>query len=361
MKKQKICIAPLDWGLGHATRCIQLAKALMQLDYQIYIASEGYHEVVLREALPEATFLPLAGYRIQYSKDGKWFILKMIAQIPNILFSIYYERNWLRKMQKQFQFDIIISDNRFGFHHKNIPSVFITHQLNIQTGSSFTNAVVRWLQYRYIRKFNSLWIPDIEGKVNYAGILSNPVVKPTMPTWYMGALSRLSTSEEKANYDSIQFLGIVSGPEPQRTLFENTLWMQGNTGDVPFAVVAGRPVGNNEPSVSNKGKLYPHANGASLAALIESAEYIIFRGGYTSLMELIPFQKKLILIPTPGQTEQEYLASWWEANGWAISFSQEKFNLKEALDKAATIEFVQPSFHSFSIETLKDKLKDLTL
>ena len=361
MKKQKICIAPLDWGLGHATRCIQLAKALMQLDYQIYIASEGYHEVILREALPSATFLPLAGYRIQYSKNGKWFLLKMMAQIPKILFSIYYERNWLRKMQKQFQFDIIISDNRFGFHHKNIPSIFITHQLNIQTGSSFTNALVRWLQYKYIHKFNSLWIPDIEGKVNYAGILSNPVVKPTMPTWYMGALSRLSTSEEKTNYDSIQFLGIVSGPEPQRTLFENTLWMQGNTGDVPFAVVAGRPVGNNEPSVSNKGKLYPHANGASLAALIESAEYIIFRGGYTSLMELIPFQKKLILIPTPGQTEQEYLASWWEANGWAISFSQEKFNLKEALDKAATIEFVQPSFHSFSIETLKDKLKDLTL
>jgi predicted glycosyltransferase len=113
--------------------------------------------------------------------------------------------------------------------------------------------------------------------------------------------------------------------------------------------------------LSNKGKLYPHANGADLAALIESAEYIIFRGGYTSLMELIPFQKKLILIPTPGQTEQEYLASWWEANGWVISFSQENFNLKEALDKAATIEFVQPSFHSFSIETLKDKLKDLTL
>ncbi len=109
MKKQKICIAPLDWGLGHATRCIQLAKALMQLDYQIYIASEGYHEVILREALPEATFLPLAGYRIQYSKDGKWFILKMIAQIPNILISIYYERNWLRKVQKQFQFDFIIS------------------------------------------------------------------------------------------------------------------------------------------------------------------------------------------------------------------------------------------------------------
>ncbi len=361
MNKQKICIAPLDWGLGHATRCIQLAKALMQLDYQIFIASEGYHEVILREALPSATLLPLAGYRIQYSKNGKWFLLKMIAQIPKILFSIYYERNWLRKMQKQFQFDIIISDNRFGFHHKNIPSVFITHQLNIQTGFSFTNALVSWLQFRYIKRFNNLWIPDIEGSFNYAGILSNPVVKPSMPIWYLGALSRLSPVMEQSKHDPIQFLGIVSGPEPQRTLFENALWMQGNTGDEAFAIVAGRPLGNNEPSLSNKGKLYPHANGATLSSLIESAEYIILRGGYTSLMELIPFQKKLILIPTPGQTEQEYLASWWEDNRWAISFSQENLNLKDAIAKAASFEFAQPSFHSFSIESLKDKIKNLTL
>ncbi len=361
MNKQKICIAPLDWGLGHATRCIHLAKSLMQLDYQIYIASEGYHEVILREALPEATFLPLAGYRIQYSKDGKWFLLKMLAQIPKILFSIYYERNWLRKMQQQFQFDIIISDNRFGFHHKKVPSVFITHQLNIQTGFELTNSIARWLQYRYIKKFSSLWIPDIEGNNNYAGLLSNPKVKPNMPIWYLGALSRLSPSIEKTTYEPIEFLGIVSGPEPQRTIFENALWMQGNTSDTAFALVAGRPVGNNEPSLSNKGKLYPHANGATLAALIASAEYIIFRGGYTSLMELIPFQKKLIIIPTPGQTEQEYLATWWESNGWAISFSQENFKIKEALMKAASIEFTQPPFQSFSIETLKDKLKDLTL
>jgi predicted glycosyltransferase len=137
--------------------------------------------------------------------------------------------------------------------------------------------------------------------------------------------------------------------------------MQGNTSEMKFAVVAGRPSGNNEPIISSNGTLYPHANGVQLAALIESAEYILFRGGYTSLMELIPFQKKLIIIPTPGQTEQEYLATWWETNGWAVSFSQDNFTIKEALQKAASIEFTQPSFQSFSIETLKDKLKDLTL
>ena len=361
MNKQKICIAPLDWGLGHATRCISIAKALMQLDYQIFIASEGYHEVILREALPTATFLPLPGYRIRYSKEPKWFLLKMISQLPKIIFTIYYERNWLRKMQKQFQFDLIISDNRFGFYHKKVPSIFITHQLNVQTGYNWTNKLVRILQYRFIKKFKALWIPDIEGPDNYAGILSNPIVKPTIPTWFMGALSRLQTSTTVSTQNKIRFLGIVSGPEPQRTLFENALWLQGNTGEDAFAIVAGRPIGNNEPNLSLKGRLYPHANGADLASLIDSAEYILFRGGYTSLMELIPFKKKLIIIPTPGQTEQIYLAKWWEAHHWAICFEQEQFNLKVALNKAAATNFEQPAFHPFLIESLKDKLKDLTL
>jgi len=360
MNKQKICIAPLDWGLGHATRCISLAKALMQLNYQIFIASEGYHEAILREALPEATFLPLAGYRIQYSKNAKWFLLKIIAQLPKIIFTVYYERNWLRKMHKQFKFDVIIADNRFGFYHKKVPSVFITHQLNIQTGYNWTNKLIQIVQYRYIKKFSALWIPDIEGSDNYAGILSNPLHKPSMPTWYMGALSRLSTSTTGA-FNQIKFLGIVSGPEPQRTLFENALWIQGNAGDAAFAMVAGRPMSNNEPTISLNGKLYPHANGTDLVGLIESTECIIFRGGYTSLMELIPFKKKLIIIPTPGQTEQQYLASWWESHHWAICFEQEVFDLKEALSKAATLEFAQPSFIPFSTETLKDKMKDLTL
>jgi hypothetical protein len=361
MNKQKICIAPLDWGLGHATRCISLAKALMQLNYQVFIASEGHHEVILREALPEATFLPLPGYRIQYSKEAKWFLLKMIAQLPKIIFSVYYEKNWLRKMQKQFHFDIIISDNRFGFYHKGIPSVFITHQLNIQTGFTWTNTIARILQYRFIKKFNALWIPDIDGEKNYAGLLSNPIKKPGIPIWYMGALSRLALNVEHSSEQNIRFLGIVSGPEPQRTLFENALWIQGNAGDDAFAIVAGRPIANNEPTNSLKGKLYPHANGTDLADLISAAEYIFFRGGYTSLMELIPFKKKLIIIPTPGQTEQEYLAKWWEVNQWAICFNQEGFNLKEALAKAASMNFTQPIFYPFSIESLKDKLKDLTL
>lgn len=361
MKKPKICIAPLDWGLGHATRCISLAKALMQLDYQIFIASEGYHEVILREALPAATFLPLPGYRIRYSKTSKGLIPKIITQIPKIIFSIYYEHFWLRKMHKQFKFDCIISDNRFGFYHPSIKSIFITHQLNLQTPFNWSNHLVRIWQYSFINKFSAVWIPDIQEEKNYAGILSNPVKKPAIPIWYMGALARLSRKEHTNPINKYTFLGLVSGPEPQRTLLENALWIQGNSKDIHFAVVAGRPLQQNLPQYSKKGVLYPHANGDDLADLIASSEYIIFRGGYTSLMELIPFQKKLIIIPTPGQTEQVYLAKYWSDNGWAISFDQSEFNLALALEKASTTNFTQPAFLPFSIELLNEKMKALNI
>jgi uncharacterized protein (TIGR00661 family) len=362
MKRQTICIAPLDWGLGHATRCISLTKGLLQLGYNIVIASEGHHQALLREAIPEATFLTLAGYRIKYSKKGKWFLWAILLQIPKIVFSIYYEKRWLYKMQKQFHFDIIISDNRFGFRHHKIPSVFITHQLNVQTPWRWSNLFIRKIQYHFINRFDACWVPDMEGNNNLSGILSNATVKPKVPIWYMGTLSRLKSQQKEASTTSpIQFLGIVSGPEPQRTLFENLLWATGNGLHKPFAIVAGRPLQLGENKFTQNGALYQHADGDKLALLIQSAEVIIFRGGYTSLMELLPFNKKLIMVPTPGQTEQTYLAKWWSSHHWALYYEQAHFNLEKALEEAEETVFEQPVFTPFSVETLKAKLKELTL
>lgn len=362
MKKPIVCIAPLDWGLGHATRCIALAKALQQLDYQIVFASEGHHMALLKEAMPDANFLPLAGYRIRYTKKGKWFLMAMLLQLPKIIFSIYYERRWIRKTQKQFQFDLIISDNRFGFCLKNIPSVFITHQLNIQTPWKGLSALIQKWQYQFIQNFSACWIPDTEAPSNLAGALSHPIHFPKIPIWYMGALSRLTPNYKSPNpFPAIKFLGIVSGPEPQRTLFENALWAMGNGLQEPFAIIAGKPLQMGENIFTRFGTLYPHANGEKLAQLIQSAEIIVCRGGYTSLMELLPFQKKLVLVPTPGQTEQMYLAKWWSANHWAQDYAQENFDLNKALNIATNTDYEQAICPSFSVETLELQLKEVNL
>jgi UDP-N-acetylglucosamine:LPS N-acetylglucosamine transferase len=210
----------------------------------------------------------------------------------------------------------------------------------------------------------------MEGSNNLSGILANPKHKPSIPLWYMGCLSRLidtpinNAAINKTDNEPIVFLGIVSGPEPQRTLLENLLWKAGNSLDIPFVVIAGTPSKDqpNKLIKENKNaKLYAHLAAPELVNEIKRTEYIICRGGYTTLMELIPFEKKLIFIPTPGQTEQMYLGKLWEEKNWALCYSQENFKLNIALKEASSFHFKQAPFKAFSIEALEAAIKQLTL
>jgi hypothetical protein len=206
----------------------------------------------------------------------------------------------------------------------------------------------------------------MEPPFNLSGVLANPKHMPSIPIWYMNCLSRLYADQkniidEDEKAETNQFLGIVSGPEPQRTLLENIFWQQGNTMGAPFVVVAGLPDNPSYYKKSETGILYAHLNGKDLTTEIKHAKYIICRGGYTTLMELIPFHKKLILVPTPGQTEQEYLAQYWQAKKWAITFSQNEFDVKDAIDKASRFDYQSPPFIAFNTIALESELKRLSL
>jgi len=362
MEQKAVCIAPLDWGLGHATRCIPLIHALEALNYTIYIAGEGKQTSILKEAFPNAHFIPLKGYRIHYSKEKRFLIPTILFQVPKIIISIIQEHQWLKKTNKQHPFDLIISDNRFGFFHNKIKSVFITHQLEIQTPFNWLTRICQNISYRFINKFNACWVADMQPPNHIAGNLVNTKPLPAIDIWYMNCLSRLQHYVQASNNENkIKFLGIVSGPEPQRAIFENILWNSGNELNYPFVIVAGMPDDKLYNKLTSKGNLYHHLSGKALADQINDAEFIICRGGYTTLLELIPFKKKLILIPTPGQTEQEYLAKYWHAKKWAISFEQEHFNLLDALKAAKNFEYQTPRFLSFNQEALASELKRLSL
>ena len=365
MQQKSVLIAPLDWGLGHATRCIPIIAALQELGYCVTVATEGAHEIILREAFPDLSFLQLKGYGIRYSKRNNGFALKMIAQIPRILYNILREFWWLHKTNCSRKFDLIISDNRLGFFHLKTPSIFITHQLNLQTPFKWTTSLLQSMQYAWLGLFYSMvWVPDMEGATNLSGILGNPKRKPSIPTWYMNALSRLkdyATDSSTEQKPSNLFLAIVSGPEPQRSIFQDKIWIEGNLMQAPFQLIAGTANQPNNQAVSATGMITPHLSGAELAKAIQNCTYIVSRGGYTSLMELIPFGKKLILIPTPGQTEQEYLARRWQENGWAITFDQVDFHLAHALKAAADFKYQPIPFKSFTKEALKEVLKQVNL
>ncbi len=365
MKQLSICISPLDWGLGHATRCIPIIHALQALGHKIYIATEGHHEIILKEAFPTAQFLPLRGYHVRYTKKRSLFFANIFLQAPKVLWSIINEYWWLKKMHAHYHFDLIISDNRIGFYHKKVPSVFITHQLYMIMPFGWASNLLQKLQYAWIKRFSACWVPDMEGPNNLSGKLGSPTIQPTIPVWYMGCLSRLHSYIANKTVDinavPLHFLGIVSGPEPQRTILEALLWEAGNTQDKPFVVVAGLPKNEHYHKATQVGTLYNHLSGPVLAKQITNAEYIICRGGYTSLMELIPFEKKLIIIPTPGQTEQEYLGAYWQEKNWAIFIPQNEFDLENALLKAKQFNFIVPPFSEINSESLARQLKQLTL
>ena len=190
LAKIRILLGPLDWGLGHATRCIPLIREFQKQNIEVIICGEGPVSILIKQEFPEIKILPLQGYHIKYNANKKGFILKMILQLPKIYLAARREHQFLKKIVPQYQINGIISDNRLGFYHKNCSSVFITHQLRIQSGWKWIDALIQKINYYFINQFNECWIPDVAKENNFAGKLSHPQRLPKIPLKYLGLLSR---------------------------------------------------------------------------------------------------------------------------------------------------------------------------
>lgn len=339
---KKLLLAPLDWGLGHATRCVPIIRSLLENGCEVCLAGEGAQEKLLREEFPYLRFLPLKGYRIKYGKRN--FTGKLLMQLPSILKTIKEENNWLKAVVAQHGFEAVISDNRYGLYHEKIFSVFITHQLCIKSpfGKWSENFLQRW-NYKFINRFSECWIPDEEGENNLAGELSHPAKLPLVPVKYIGTLSRF----QKKNVAEIKnhLLVILSGPEPQRTIFENKIVDEIAHYPATAVVVRGLPGDKNIIPSTNSIRFFNHLSAAELNEEALKAEFIISRSGYSTLMDIAALQKKSILIPTPGQTEQQYLAGYLQEKQVALSFSQKNFSLQQVLDAAKKFNYIFSSYN----------------
>jgi UDP:flavonoid glycosyltransferase YjiC (YdhE family) len=351
---EKVLVAPLDWGLGHATRCIPIINALLHNGYEVLVATSGKQLSLLQQEFPQLQFLKLKGYNISYAKK-KWLLpFKITVQVPKILSSIKNEHHWLDKAIDEHKIDLVISDNRFGLHSKKVPCVFVTHQLTIKASIGWLEKMMQRMNYSYINKFNACWVPDLEGDKNVAGILSHPQNLPAVPAKYLGLLSRF---EKKLLVEKRYDLCILlSGPEPQRTLLEEAILKGISSIKGTVLLVRGRPNSNESLSVPNHVQVKNHLVGSELEQAILQSELIISRSGYTTVMELLSLQKKSILIPTPGQTEQEYLGKRLMEQGWCFSINQDEFDLIKAIDSAKQFNYSFPSFENSSLQTLIPQL-----
>src|SRR5688572_2356311 len=195
-----ILLAPLDWGLGHATRCIPLINTLKKYRATVILAAEGPVANLWKEEFPDLEIVPLTGYRVRYAGGRKSFLLKILSQLPGIQKAVNQEHKWLNQFLKTYPIDAVISDNRLGINNIKVPSVYITHQLYIETGLSWLNGLARKFHFKFIRGFNECWVPDFEPvEKSLAGKLSHPKKIPGIPVRYIGPLSRFKKEECRIN------------------------------------------------------------------------------------------------------------------------------------------------------------------
>jgi hypothetical protein len=356
--RARILISPLDWGLGHTTRCLPILKSLIANGAEVVIACNENQAHLLCSEIPELKLLRLKGYNLKYSRMTWMMWWKIFWQVPKILTAINREHRWLKRLVREENFDCIISDNRYGLHHPRVHSIFITHQLRIKV--PWSKWVERQLQnwnYSLINNFDECWIPDIEDAPGFAGELSHSKQLPSVPTKYIGILSRFKKSSGK-NTTGSRLLVLLSGPEPQRSLLEERLMSQLKSHPRDVVIVRGLPgmVHSLEiPGVTT----YSHLPSDQLVREIEAAEFILSRSGYSTVMDIVKLQRKSILIPTPGQTEQEYLAKFLMDRKICLSFDQSNFDLEIALRTAASFEyrFVEISKSDIVEELIKEVLE----
>lgn len=337
----RIFVCPLDWGLGHAARCVPIIRYLIEKKMEVVIGAEGKHLVFLKEHFPTLEYVEFPGYRISYS-NALPVGMMVFLQVPHMVGMARKEHELLNKLIKEKKIDAVFSDNRYGLWSEKIPCAIMSHQLNIQ--SRIFSGLASWVTHIYIKRFNECWIPDYEGEENLSGILSHPIPKGINGK-YIGSLSRFQPEAdaviENNKYD---LLVILSGPEPQRTKLEELILKELKTlPSLKTLIIQGLPGHAPVESGLSNVELVPHLGDKEFRDKVNCSQIILCRAGYSTLMDLNAIGwKKSIFIPTPGQTEQEYLGKLMEKKGLGVTFHQREFSLKNALEK---VEQINPPRH----------------
>jgi UDP:flavonoid glycosyltransferase YjiC (YdhE family) len=323
--RKNILICPLEWGLGHAARMIPLAKKLCELNNNVFIASGEKHLDLFRAETTGMTLIHFPGFRPTYSRYLPQYIA-MLLRTPLLLVHIILEHQRLKKIIREYKIDIVISDNRFGLWNKTVKCVYVTHLPRIPLPKPFR--LLEWtgvlLHGAVIRKYDYCFIPDLPDEHNLSGKLSHDVKLPAK-TCYIGILSRFSSSEiAKSNFNFPHNTVILSGPEPQRGILKKKLEEKLAGEDVDTVFLEGRPGMTTEFARKGRFIYYNHLPSVEMRELITGSRCVISRSGYTTVMDLVALGCSALLIPTPGQTEQEYLADYLSGKGLFTTTSQNR-------------------------------------
>jgi len=331
----KILICPLDWGLGHATRDIAIIQRLQNAGHEVILAGDGGALELLGAEFPKLEKIRFPSLvKIRYSSHiPAWLIITLLS--PLLLYEVFAEHFRLGYIIRQLRPDIVISDNRYGLWNQKVRSILVTHQLSIRLPqfARFLEYPVYLVLRMFIGKFDQCWIPDFPEDKNLSGDLSHQYQPPGNAV-FIGAISRFIGSvlpfEARAE-THIDLLVLLSGPEPQRSCLQKIVLKQVLSLNTRCVILQGLPGKFQRTDLTSTVTMYNHLPADELKLLLLSAGCVICRAGYTGIMDLVIMQKKALIIPTPGQTEQEYLAEYLSGKAIFLTCEQDKLDIKSAL------------------------------
>jgi len=350
---RNILICPLEWGLGHAGRMIPLARALQARNYNVITGSGKEHQALFMKEVPGLTFIDFPGFRPGYSRYLPQYIF-LLMKTPVLFYNIVSEHIKLKRIIRDYKIDLVISDNRFGLWSRRVKCVYVTHLPVIPLPEN-----LRFLEWTgilfhrfFIKKYSMCFIPDLPGDLNLSGRLTHQVKLQTN-TRFIGILSRFSDISQ-ADENKFKFphnTVILSGPEPQRGILRKKLADILEKSEPPTVILEGKPGVPDVTSRSENIISFKHLPTDEMRDMITGSSSIITRPGYTSVMELISLNCSALLVPTPGQTEQEYLATYLSSKGWFSSVSQKR------LGKNITLPPVKAAWTSEIIDESRELLE----
>lgn len=340
-----VLIAPLDWGLGHATRCYPIIQEIDRMGHEVILGISGSSGKWLANEFPHLRTVQIPSYHMRYDERlPAWLSIAM--QIKPFIRSIHFEKKWLNSFIQNQKIDLIISDNRYGLHHAQIKSILITHQLHIPSRIfSLFNILARRINHRFLSAFNEVWIPDSPEINGLSGKLAHPPLKG-IKTTYLGPLSRFYDNDiNPVNTKTYRYCFIISGPEPKRSKFENICLYIAKKTNLPCLIIRGT---DKTRAITSS----PHITVIDIAGTEELLKYInqssivISRSGYSSIMDWVCIGAEAILVPTPGQPEQIYLAEYLHQQDMFTGISEKEL-MNQGLPTMINRRKRTFNFHSF--------------
>ena len=332
-KDDTVVVAPLNWGLGHATRCTPLIQYLKERGNKIIIASDGEALELLKKEFPELPAESLPGYGIKYYSGN--MIFNLLFSFPGMLSGLLREKSALEKIVLKYSAHVVLSDNRPAALSGKTMNIYLTHQINIIFTNKWLRNIAGSFHQYYIRKFDTCWIPDERGKNNITGSMGYPT--GLRDFHYIGNLTRIHKINADLKYD---ICVLISGPEPQKSILSEALArILFSQKEYRIIWITSGTLKEMPSPIPEHIELHTMADSRITEYALNESKLLISRSGYSTIMDIMQLKIKAIFIPTPGQPEQEYLAESLKQNARFITLHQSEIDKLKTLIESVLQDF----------------------